>query len=353
MFALPATIAVMQPSRPWALKPPRSLLWIGGVWAFLAVIAGLLIGLRDEVGGDWQNYLEHVLSASGLTLRETAFRSEPGYWLVVWAVSDLRHGVYIANTAFAVVFSWGLTVFCRFQPRPWLAFTVAIPYLVIVLGMGYTRQGVALSLALIGLVALSRMKTWQFIFWIALAAAFHRSAIALLPLGVISTPRNRFWVTLWLAAAAVALYDVVLREPLESMQQGYLEAEYQSEGALVRVMMNIVPAGLLLVFHRRFKWSEAERNLWTAMAVLAVASAVWLPLSPSSTAVDRLALYLIPLQLYVFTRLPDLLGRANGEKRFLVGLVIAYYAVVQFVWLFFATHADYWLPYRFYLFDSV
>lgn len=350
MFMFPAAVAFMQPSRPWSLRPPNRPLQVGVSWTLLAVIASLLIGLRHEVGGDWHNYLEHLLWAGDLTLEEAAFRSEPGYWLVVWAVADLDQGVYLANLVFAVIFSWGLAVFCRAQPRPWLALAVAVPYLVIVLGMGYTRQGVALSLALIGLVALSRMKTWQFIAWIALAATFHRSAVALLPLGIISTPKNRFWVTLWLAAATFALYDVILRDPIDNMQRGYLDAEYQSEGALVRVMMNVVAAGLLLVFRRRFRWGSAERNLWTTMALLALASTIWLALSPSSTAVDRLALYLIPLQLYVFTRLPDLVGRTGGEKRFLVGCVLAYYAAVQFVWLFFATHAGYWLPYRFYLF---
>jgi hypothetical protein len=29
-----------------------------------------------------------------------------------------------------------------------------------------------------------------------------------------------------------------------------------------------------------------------------------------------------------------------------------YYAVVQFVFFHFATHAEYWLPYRFYLFED-
>ena len=31
------------------------------------------------------------------------------------------------------------------QPRPWLCMTVAIPYLVVVCGMGYIRQGIAIS----------------------------------------------------------------------------------------------------------------------------------------------------------------------------------------------------------------
>ena len=36
--------------------------------------------------------------------------------------------------------------FVRRQPMPWLGLLVAIPYLVIVVGMGYSRQAIALGL---------------------------------------------------------------------------------------------------------------------------------------------------------------------------------------------------------------
>ena len=67
-------------------------------------------------------------------------------------------------------------------------------------------------------------------------------------------------------------------------------------------------------------------------------------LLPSTTVVDRLSLYLIPLQLAVLPRLAYLFkGRFLGRS-----LVIIYSALVLFVWLNFAVHAQYWLPYQFY-----
>ena len=83
------------------------------------------------------------------------------------------------------------------------------------------------------------------------------------------------------------------------------------------------------------------------MALAALITVGVLLVSPSSTAVDRVALYLLPLQLYVFARLPDLLGQ-GGKRRNWVLAVVGYYAVVLFVWLNFATHSKYWLPYQFY-----
>ena len=123
-----------------------------------------------------------------------------------------------------------------------------------------------------------------------------------------------------------------------SSSTNYIEAEYQSEGAAVRLAMNAVPAAAFLLWRKRFVLTVQDRNLWTMLSLMALAALVVLALSPSSTAVDRVALYMIPLQLFVFSRLPDVLGRAESVRPWVIAIV-AYYALVLFVWLFFATHS--------------
>ena len=85
------------------------------------------------------------------------------------------------------------------------------------------------------------------------------------------------------------------------------------------------------------------------MSLLALASVAWLFLSSSSTAVDRVALYLIPLQLFVFARLPDVLGGGRSIRTWVIAIVI-YYTAVLIVWLNFATHAFAWVPYHSWIF---
>jgi hypothetical protein len=71
-------------------------------------------------------------------------------------------------------------------------------------------------------------------------------------------------------------------------------------------------------------------------------------ISPSSTAVDRIALYWIPLQLFVLSRLPYALGKLNENIIIWILIVILYSASVHFVWLFYADTAYAWLPYKFF-----
>ena len=110
--------------------------------------------------------------------------------------------------------------------------------------------------------------------------------------------------------------------------------------------MNAIPALAFVLFRKRLVSDPHERGMWTWLALLAIAFVALLAVSPSSTAVDRVALYLIPLQLFVLSRLPGLMMR--HQARASVFVVVLYSALVQFVWLNYAVHAEYWVPYRFY-----
>lgn len=343
LFVLPAWAAIAAPTRPYPAGKNTAVHWL-----MAGLLLALLIGLRHQVGGDWGTYEQHYLDMLGASLAEVLEFSDPGYYLLNWLAAQVGGGVHLVNLACGVLFSWGLVAFCRQQPRPWLALAVAVPYMVTVVAMGYSRQGVALGLAMLGLVALARGSTLRFLVWVALAATFHKSAVLLVPLAVLASAQGRVWKAIWVGVAGALLYWTLLADSVDALMTNYVEAQYQSEGAAIRIAMNTLPALLLLALRKRVQWQRAdERNLWLMMALAALAAAVALVLSPSSTAVDRVALYLIPLQLYVFARLPDLLGQAARRRQW-VAAVVAYYAVVLFVWLNFATHAGAWLPYQFY-----
>lgn len=312
------------------------------------VVLVLMIGLRYDVGGDWENYLPKIVDASYKTFAQAVATGDPAYGLLNWLAANSGFGIYLVNIVSAAFFSWGLLAFCRDQPRPWLALVVAIPYLVTVVGMGYTRQGAAIGLGMLGLVALSDRRLLRFVLFVALAATFHKSAVILMPLAVLAGTRNKLWTMFWVGFATLLFYVLLLQDSVEALQYGYLEKQYQSQGAAVRLAMNAVPALLFLWYRRRFVMPQAERTFWTWMSLGALGFVGLLIVSPSSTAVDRVALYWIPLQLYVLSRLPNALGSPNGRNGVLVRGVVAYSAMVLFVWLVFASHAKYWLPYQFY-----
>lgn len=314
------------------------------MWALVGLLFAVMMGFRHEVGADWFIYVPMFQDTAVRSFGEVLSLSDPGYFALNWLVAQADGSVYWVNFVCALVLAWGTVVFCRRQPNPWLALLAAVPYMLIVVGMGYTRQSVALGFALVGLAALADGRVRAFVIAVSIGALFHKSAVLLLPIAALAASRNRLLTGFFVLTTTVLVYYLLLRDSTEALWTNYVEADMQSEGGAIRVAMNAVPAVLLMVFRHRLEPDAQQRKLWLWVAVLALAC---VPLvGMASTAVDRVALYLIPLQLVVFSRLPRLAATTSGRTSLVLGIVF-FYAAVQLVWLNFATHASYWVPYHF------
>jgi hypothetical protein len=349
MFLLPALVALMMETRRSGTALVGEAATPVGAWVVVGIVLTLLIGFRYEVGGDWFNYFHYLDDVAGLTLDDVILNSDPGYQVLNWLSLELDLDIFGVNLMAGGIFAIGLVFFCRNLPRPWLALAVAVPYLVIVVSMGYSRHGVALGLAMLGLVALGKKQIGWFVFWTMLAATFHKTAVLLLPLAALAAAHNRFVAVAWGVGSLGLGYWLFLQDAAEKLYKYYVEAENQSSGAMIRLAMNLVPALVLIVWRAKFRFSEGERRLWLLFALISLALFGVFLVSPASTAIDRIALYMLPLQLVIFAHLPDVLSdeRENDVSPMVLG-VVGFYGLVQFVWLNFADHAHLWLPYRFY-----
>jgi len=347
LFVVPAAAALAERSR---LRPPGPYAqsWIA-FWLLLTV----LIGLRIEVGGDWGSYERQLQAVIDLTFGQALQRGgDVGYVLLNWTAAKLGLSVTSVNVVCATVFASGLVAFAKEQPRPWLAITIAIPYLVTVVAMGYSRQAVAIGFAMLAFSGLGANSAIRFAVWITVAAIFHKSAVLLIPIAILAKTKGRIWTAVWIGAVGVLLYYFLLAESVDKLMTNYVEAEYQSQGAAIRVAMNALPAIVFLMYRKHFNLQGAQLNLWTYLSLAALGFVVLLFVSPSSTAVDRVALYLIPIQIFVLSRLPLAMHSRYKAGEIVKFGVIGYSAAVLFVWLNFAAHAKYWLPYRMMLFPE-
>jgi hypothetical protein len=88
------------------------------------------------------------------------------------------------------------------------------------------------------------------------------------------------------------------------------------------------------------------------MALVSVLSFASLFLVASTVIVDRLSIYLMPLQIFVFSRLPYALGQRERSSpiprpSLVVALAIGIgFGLMEFVWLNFSNNASSWIPYR-------
>ena len=338
LFAYFAAGALAGPDRPNPDRPyGRTYLLIG------LLLTTLMIGTRFKVGGDWPSYEFMFAYVRHVSLDRALDIGDPGYQFINWTVQQWNGEIWWVNLTCAAIFMWGLGRLCLIQPKPLLAVVVAVPYMIIVVAMGYTRQAAALGILMAGLAALGRGgSVIRFALYVAVAALFHKTAVLVLPLVIFAGKRNRLLNVIAGAAMFVLFFDLFLSDSTDQFVKNYVEAKYSSQGAWIRVILDVIPAILLLTRRGQFGFTDQEERVWRFIAITACVLPVILITTPSSTAVDRMALYLMPLQLVVLSRAYMLFRRPKNG----VLAVVGYALLIQFVWLNFAQFASKWLPYR-------
>ena len=323
-----------------------------GILFFILLI--LLISFRYQVGGDWYSYLDHYNTLINVPFKNIfQYGFDPGHAFVNWIMGQYKLGIYGVNFIYALIFTIGLFVFSIHQPNPFLALAVAFPYLVLVVAMGYSRQSVAIGFFMLALTYMQKQNFWKYVFWIFMAALFHKTALVLLPFALfIKKEKKSWWVyVIILVPALYGGWNMLIEPHLKHLVNIYVGRHKESSGAFIRVMMNAIPAVLFLINRKKWKrFFYTDYKFWLWISIASISSLFFLTIS--STVVDRLSLYFIPLQLVVYSRLPDIY-KNKVSPRIIKICIIIFYGVVLFVWLNFASHSNEWLPYQNIIFKDI
>lgn len=343
LFAFPAIMALAYPT---AHRPAnRSAAQVLALTAFVLFYT-LIAGLRYEIGGDWGNYVEIYEDIATEPFSYALTVIDPLYGVVNYVAAQADLQMYFVNAVCAFILVLGVVRIADSFRDPWLAITFAVPYLLIVVGLGYIRQGAAIGMLLMAIQAFDNNKPIRTVFYLILGVGFHATAVMVIPLFALTIARRNRILAVLLALASVAIYFLFVVPGFEKFQAGYIEGEIESTGALARIMMSFVPSVLLLLRLRNFRVSARVQSIWFSAAVANVIAFVALALSPSSTAVDRAGLYFSIAQLAVFGEFRNLVPLADRNAGMMRVALIGMAALVQVVWLVFATNSIDWVPYQ-------
>ena len=316
-------------------KPRRALLWL------VALVYQVFVGLRYQVGADRvaYGYMHQYIAAVPLS-QALAF-TEPGYAALNWGVARLGGNMDWVNFAVSLVFVSGLVRLASLLPNPWIALVSVTPYLVIAIGMSAVRQSAAIGLVF-HLMASWRQGPSRKLLLSGIAASFHYSAVMAF-IFVQQSIWLRSWVRgLLLALAAAAIFPVLnSSDAYAKYYATYLEGNLLSPGAFMHVLLNAIPGILYLLLRKRWHARFGKNDLLPMLSVLSIASIFGV--SVSSTGIDRLALYLSPIQMMVYGSLPVLFGRQY--QILWCALIAGYNLVVMYWWLNYANTAKGFLPY--------
>jgi hypothetical protein len=337
MFLIPL-IAGMSPIN--IKENVKAVQWF--VYGFVFIV---LVGLRHKVGGDWDNYIIAYAGLKGIQLSQLFsmhyLMYDPGYLIIHWISLNVFNNVYFVNLICAIFFVSGLLRLSRSMPIPWLALIIGIPYLTVVVSMGYTRQGAAIGIVMWALVDLMNDKRARFYILVICAVLIHKSALMMLIIGSLYT--GSFMLVLF-ALALIGVFSFLFIDVLASMVFHYfLHTNMESSGALVRISMSVLAAFTFIWFRRKWDIEYGDAKFWMLMSIIIT---LFVPLAfISSTMIDRLALYFIPMQIIIFSRIPRLI-QDEFRRSFFVCIVITIYLLSLFTWLNFGSYSKFWIPYQ-------
>lgn len=329
------------------LAAPRGRVY-PSIWISCFILIVIFVGLRNNVGMDWNNYLWMIQRANFGGWLQSLAVAEPGYATLLFISGKMGWGIYGAYTMGTIIFTAGLFKYARTTPYPWIALAVAFPYLITVIAMSGARQAVAIGVLF-----------WLFGQWyntsllyraglILLATSFHASAIVFLLLITSDMQiRKPIRIIVFLFIVIIVGFGILRSSSFDFYQAAYISggdssSRVESGGAMFHVILNAGPAALAMVLGASVKNRLLPDKLHLK---LAYASLLMIPVAlVASTVASRFSVYLFPVSMMTVSSFPNL--SKNSDQRVLFKAMIGiFYAFVLFLWLGYATNAHAWRNY--------
>ncbi|MXO55638.1 hypothetical protein GRI36_01960 [Altererythrobacter gangjinensis] len=332
MFAAAATLG--RPGRPAM-----------AMWIAVFVTTVLFVGLRHNVGMDWNNYLRMIYSAENAQSFGALLRvSEPFYALLLSFGAWTGGGIYVVNLIATFITMWGVFSFAKRTPEPWLALMAAVPMFIVVVCMSANRQALAAGLLMLLIANWARFGVVGRSIFIVCCAGIHASAIIMLAFVAIDLKLPKT-----VKIAGIGIFSLLALYYLQQSGYGeYYDTAYgrgqteavQSSGAIFHVLMNAIPAALyFLLPAQRAKLFPTVLLRNMAFAALFTVPLVFF----ASAAAGRITLYWFPVSMYVWAAVPQLV--APHLRRPVRLLICAVMLAIMYGWLEYANSSLAHIPY--------
>lgn len=279
------------------------------LYPFILAFLFIFSAFRFEIGCDWGNYRTiHLTTALPLDQIWYRFLSEPLHTLSSKVLHFFDLSYLWVHVYSSLIFFYGVHKLAKRQPDPLGFLILLFPILIINMPMSAVKQGAAIGLMCLAFIAFSDKKLWRYIFFTALAAGFHTSAIiffALVPFIRGKLTPKRIIAGGFLALPILGL--VLLSSAVETAVDRYVMDQYlKSAGAIYRVGSLGISAILFFVLFRN-KWKISSPNDYTLIVIGSLIMLCCLLIVPLSSVIgDRVGYYMLPIQAMFYARLPYL-----------------------------------------------
>ena len=323
------------------------------LYIFYFVFLALMVGTRLEVGGDWGIYLHNFFSnGTEFDIFNFKIRSDWGYEIFSYLIYANGFTIIHLNILAAFFSFYCLFLFSKQYNNKWLLLSIAYPYLIIIVFMGFSRQSLALSFIFLTLISANKGNYKLVLLYSILGILFHKSSLLYFLIILISSDKiigilfkNFILVTF---IAFITFYSF---SDMSNMIGVYLikPEAFFSSGAFPRYLLTFIAAVIFLLNRKKFNFSNFEYRfcLFNSILVLFLS----LLLIKYSTFVDRVLIYFIPFQILIFVNVAYI-SKYKRIKNFINYSVLLLFMAYFFVHTNFSNNFHRWGPYNSILFGN-
>lgn len=308
----------------------------------------ITVGLRYQVGGDWETYLENYrkIALSGVGLSTFMVR-EPG-WQIFSYISKLisPYEIFPLNLMCATIFLIGIERLTADTKRKYFALAISYPILIILVGMGYTRQSVAIGFCFISLRYLSSgSDEGKYILFSILAFSFHNTAIFFSAIFYLLNRENKFLPSgiIILCILLIVTYAAIGDYFYGMIYEYIFLANYRASGAIPRGIPILIASLGFITLSRYF---GVEKRLNSNISIFSIVIFTMMLIAPY-TALDRLYLYFSPIYLLFLTNLE--VSKYSYSNLIYEVLVLIIFLIYLIIWFTYGNNHSFWTPYNNYL----
>ena len=324
------------------------------LWKLIFFFLIIVVGFRKEVGGDWSIYQFNYnwLQDNNFSLLEyLKIRKKEYLFEIIFFVSQKYNlTIYFVNFLCALISFIFLYPFLKYNHDRYLALLICFPILIVVGFMGFTRQGVACSIIFFSILQLFKKQYLKYFLCILIASFFHISALVfiLFVFPFLKYSKNIYFILIILIPLIFIIFYFQF-DKLEDLKDIYIGAGrfkkyYENPvGAIYRVLLIVIPALIYLLFNKKMTNNLHERNIMLFFSIFVLITSIIL-FHNYVTLLDRFFYYFIFISVYVFTRLVYLINNYYIIY-FMKMSIILVYGLILFVWLVYANHSSFWIPY--------
>jgi hypothetical protein len=273
------------------------------------ILLGLFLfsAFRFRVGCDWSGYYYNYLGSAYLDYADAFSFREPLWWLIQVAFHRAGLSYPWVNVLTSAIFFAGIHALARRQPDRLGFLVLLFPILIINMPMSGIRQGAAIGLLCLSMLALIDQRPLRFVAWILLASTIHASAMAFLLLTPLATGKyTRARIALTSVLAGPGLLLMSQSDEVQLAVARYVDTDIEAFGAIFRVGILTLSGFYFLVMLRGAWTRQFPRDLGLASIGSWMMTVLILILPFSSVIADRFGYYLIPIQAMIFARIPYL-----------------------------------------------